>query len=91
MDTFRVSAEFSAQPVVAKASSNNAHLKNIILFGVMLQVIDENWPSVSAIKTMQVTWYNITQSVQLFTIFQETFTENHPFASHRYNSFSVGF
>lgn len=47
----------------------------------MLQVIDENWPSVLALKTMQVTWYNIAQSVQLFTS-QETFTENHPFASH---------
>lgn len=56
-------------------------LKNITLFGTTLQVTDKNWPSALALKKMQVTWYNITQSVQLFTMSQETFTENHPFAS----------
>lgn len=49
--------------------------KNITLFGTMLQVIDKKWPSALALKTMEVTWYNITQSVQLFTMSQETFTE----------------
>lgn len=57
---------------MANALSNNAHLKNIILFGIMLQIMDENWPEALSLQTMQVTWYNITQSVQLFTKSQET-------------------